>query len=51
MKQSEIEAYFYAETEGFKISKITLVETKAAYLWIIKCYLIETTQGTSILSF
>lgn len=51
MKQSEIEAYFYAETEGFKISKITLVETKAAYLWIIKCYLIETTQGTSFYIF
>lgn len=51
MAQSEIEAYFYEETEGLEISKITLVETKAAYLWTINCYLIETSQGISFYVF
>lgn len=44
-RQSKIESYFYNETKGLEISKITLIETKAAYLWTMDCYLIETVQG------
>ena len=51
MKQPEIEAYFYNETEGFEVSEITLVETKAAYLWTVNCYLIETVQGMNFYIF
>lgn len=51
MKLSEIESYFHNETDGFEVSKITLVETKASYLWTIKCYLVETIQGTNFYVF
>ncbi len=51
MQQSRIQSYFYRETEGFEISKLTLVETKSSYLWQVKCYLIETTQGISFYLF
>lgn len=51
MKKDEILLYFENETDGFKVKNITLVETKASYLWQIKCYLIETEQGTDFYVF
>lgn len=51
MKPEEILAYFKDETDGFEAKNITLVETKASYLWQIKCYLIETEQGTNFYVF
>ena len=51
MKKSEIISYFYSETQGFEAKSITLVETKASYLWKIKCYLIETEQDINFYVF
>lgn len=51
MNKTEIEAYFYDETEDLEISKISLVETKHSYLWQIKCYLIETKLNISFYLF
>lgn len=51
MKADGILTYFKNETNGYEAKKITLVETKASYLWQIKCYLIETEQGTDFYVF
>jgi hypothetical protein len=51
MKESELLSYFKNETDGFVVKDITLVETKASYLWQVKCYLIETEQGTNFYVF
>lgn len=40
----KIESYFYNETSGFKITNISLIDTRASYLDQIKCYFIETDQ-------
>lgn len=51
MKKSELLSYFNNETDGFDVKGITLVETKASYLWTVKCYLVETKQGTDFYLF
>lgn len=51
MKTSKILSYFKNETNGFDVKDIKLVETKASYLWQVKCYLIETEQGTNFYVF
>lgn len=51
MKEKEILSYFKNETDGFEAKNIKLIETKESYLWQIKCYLIETKQGTNFYVF
>lgn len=51
MEHNDIESYFYNETKGFEIERLTLAETKSSYLWTIECYFVETKQKTNFYVF